>query len=198
MISLFLVCVILFAIPIINTINYSAEASPLFVEMVGPHPRRCAFAILILGYTFDITLISIVLASVFCHALEFRVTFIMSWGNLIIGFGAIISTCVFLGFVNPKVCGDYERKLGYALYANQTSDAFRRWLRDARCLEFAECVVYAHKFVAETCGEYFDENLALVVSGIALLIVGIVCIAFTQSYERRSEEEEEDLADDGN
>jgi hypothetical protein len=192
MISIVLVCIVLFIIPIINTVNYEMEASPLFIEMVGPDPRRCAFAILILGYTFDVTLIGLVLASIFCHALDFRVTFFIGWGTLVLGFSAIISTCVFLGFVNPTVCVDYERKLGYALYANQTSDAFRRWLRDARCLEFAECVVYAHQFVTDTCEKYFHENLALGTSGMALLIVGIVGTAFMQSRE----EEEEDLADD--
>jgi hypothetical protein len=47
--------------------------------MVGPDPRRCAFAILILGYTFDVILISLVLASTVCHALDFRITLVVVW-----------------------------------------------------------------------------------------------------------------------
>jgi hypothetical protein len=163
--------------------------------MVGPEPRRCVFAILILGYTFDVTLISLLLSSLFCRALEFRVTFVIAWVDAIIGLGATISTCVFLGFVNPDVCEEFERRLQYAFYANTTSDAFRRWLREARCLEMAECAVYAHTYVAETCAQYFDENLALACCGTALLVIGVVCVAFTHSREEEAEEEEEEDGD---
>jgi hypothetical protein len=197
MVSIILLCIVLIVIPILNTVNYHIEASPLFIEMVGAEPRRCVFAILVLGYAFDVVTVSLVIASVFCRALEFRVTFVVGWGDLAVGFGAIVSTCIFLGFVNPKVCSEYEHKLGYALYANQTSEAFRRWLREERCFELAECIVSAHKFVTDTCLVRFDQNLTLVTSGIALLIVGIICVGFTQSSGGDGEEEEEDLAGDG-
>jgi hypothetical protein len=120
---------------------------------------------------------------------------VIAWGNAIVGLGAIIAACVFLGFVNPDICAEFERALQYALSADETSEAFRWWLRQARCFEMAECAVYAHEYVTETCARYFDENLALVCAGTALLVIGVVCIAFTQSRSADAEEEEEDAAD---
>jgi hypothetical protein len=61
------------------------EASPLFIEMVGHGARRCAFAILTFGYTFDVALLSLVFSSIFCRALEFRITYFVGWATLIIG-----------------------------------------------------------------------------------------------------------------
>jgi hypothetical protein len=61
----------------------------------------------------------------------------------------------------------------------------------------AECAAYAHQFVEDTCEQYFNENLALVCCAIALLVIGVVCVGFSQARATEAVDEEEDLAGDG-
>jgi hypothetical protein len=50
LIVLAVTCITLSIIPVINSANYSSEADPRFFKIAG----RCAFAILLFGYSFNV------------------------------------------------------------------------------------------------------------------------------------------------
>jgi hypothetical protein len=191
MLSVALAGIILLIIPIITSINYQSEADPLFREMVGSQPRQCDFAILVFGYSFAVLILSLILSALFCNALEFRITYFAGWLTFILGVGTLISECVHLAYENPVKCDQYESRLVYALYSNQTSDHFRRWLRQAGCREMADCVFYAHEFVSDTCRKFFIENCVLVSCGWGLILIWAVCFVFGGTNDSQDEEEED-------
>jgi hypothetical protein len=104
-VSIVVECIILFIIPIISSVNYTS-------------PYQSTFAVLIFGFTFDITTICLIISARFCHALEFQATYIIAWCTLGIGAGTLAGTCAFLSYVNPDSCHSYELRIVYMLYGN--------------------------------------------------------------------------------
>jgi hypothetical protein len=184
-----IVCLILVVIPILNSINYPHILDPFFLEMNGRAPFHCTAAILIFGFAFDVATIGLVISARFFHSLEFTATFVVGWCTIIVGAGALAATATFLSYVNPDTCRSFERRIVYILYGNETSPNFRRWIRESRCVEPADCAAYAHSYVQETCTKFFTENMVLVCLGVAFF--GIALVAIVIGKMRRVEEVEE-------
>lgn len=173
-----IVCLALAVIPIANSLNYPIVNDKFFIELNSPRARNCVFAILVFGYVFVSIVIALLIAVIGCSALNFSGTFKVAWIALVVGVGVIISTCAWFVFVNPGTCADYEQKITFQFYSNNTSPYFYRWLRAAKCVEIAECLTYANSFVQDTCHKFFTINLVLVCIVVAFAVISAISIAY--------------------
>ena len=206
--TLAVVCLAISIIPIANTFGYPLVNDKFFIELNSPSARNCVFAILVFGYVFVSVVISLIVAVVGCSALEHQGTFVIAWIEVVIGLAVLVSTGAWFGFINPGTCDEFERKITFQFYSNNTSPYFYRWLREAKCVEIAECLTYANSFVDSTCRKFFTINLILVCIIVAFAVISAICIAYAMLRERpprgnevnpvpeeEEEEEEEDAPD---
>jgi hypothetical protein len=129
-----------------------------------------------MGFTFDVTIVGLVISARFFHSLEFTATFVVGWCTIAVGLGTLTAAAVFLSYVNPDTCSSFERRIVNLLYGNETSANFRRWIRESRCVELTDCAMYAHNYVQNSCTLFFTENMVSVALAFAFLGIGSVAI----------------------